>query len=145
MQIIFVGISNKTGKNSKNMQPFEQTTQSGKILLEVEKRIQKKVLKTNFVPFAPADSNGKISYPAKSEIAKNLPTCLDFLITNAPCLVFLLGKIVEEAFLKNMESELSKLKNVLINSSLKIYPFIIPTSIKPTINLSISKSSFCHF
>ena len=62
-KIIFVGITNKEGKN-----PFDSSTKSGAILDAIIAQLDAKCEKTNYVSYAPKDQNGKLRYPTKIEL-----------------------------------------------------------------------------
>lgn len=108
MKILFVGISNKSTL-SGDLKPLDETTATGKIISQIEQRIMKNSVKINLVDFTPLDDLGKIRYPNDFEIQNNMPKLIEFIKSHAPCLVFLLGKLVEKSFFKY--SEMKKIKD----------------------------------
>jgi uracil-DNA glycosylase family 4 len=104
MYVIFVGISNRSNSLGE-LAPLDSSTPTGKIINSIEARLNRECLKTNLVNFTPLGDNGKIRYPNKEEIEVGLIECLEFLRTHSPCLVFLLGKIVEKEILESLNTE----------------------------------------
>ena len=94
-KVVFVGLSNK-----KDKEPFDKTTNSGKIINEVINYLDCECFKLNLVPFAPLNKFGKLRYPTKEEIKKSLN---DFKKTikklNPDCIVGL-GNIVNNELKK---------------------------------------------
>lgn len=66
-KVVFVGLSNK-----KDKEPFDKTTNSGKIISEVINHLEYECFKLNLVPFAPINKFGKLRYPTKEEIKRSL-------------------------------------------------------------------------
>ena len=66
-KVVFVGLSNK-----KDKEPFDKTTNSGKIINEIINCLDCECFKLNLVPFAPLNKFGKLRYPTKEEIQKSL-------------------------------------------------------------------------
>ena len=103
MNVIFVGISNKS--NSKGeMIPFDLSTPSGKIMAKVDLKLGFKSLKTNLVNHTPLDNKGKIRYPNTQEISIGIVEIQKYIDINSPCLVFMLGKIVEKSLSKELKT-----------------------------------------
>ena len=66
-KVVFVGLSNK-----KDKEPFDKTTNSGKIINEIINHLNYECHKLNLVPFTPTDESGKIRYPTNEEIKKSI-------------------------------------------------------------------------
>jgi uracil-DNA glycosylase len=100
--IIWVGLSAKLSRSGRMLSPLDETTPSGKLLSEVESFFPNLTfLRANLVDFPPTDQEGKLRYPTLQECNESLPNLLDKLESIQPKIVFLLGKIVTECFLKS--------------------------------------------
>ena len=118
MQVIFVGISNKSDAMGE-MQPLDKTTPTGKIIHQIEYLLGRDCIKTNLVQFTPVDDHGKIRYPNQDEINTGLVECLALIHSHSPCVVFLLGKLVQKAFFDNLKTK--KLTDSLYQLEENIY------------------------
>ena len=118
VEIMFVGISNKSDAMGE-MQPLDKTTPTGKIIHQIELKLGRECIKTNLVQFTPTDECGKIRYPNSSEIKTGLLECLRLIQSNAPCIVFLLGKLVQKSFFDNLKPK--KLSDDLYQLEENIY------------------------
>lgn len=95
MKIIFVGLSNKPGK-----EPFDASTNSGKVVDIIIKQINCDCFKVNLVNFAPLDQTGKLRYPTKTEIIQSKAEFLDYTYKINPDLIISFGSIVSNELRK---------------------------------------------
>lgn len=114
MRIIFLGLSNK-----KDLLPFDENTNSGKIINEIITKIDDECLKLNLVQYAPLDKNGKLRYPNKREIDNSIPIFLKTVKSFNPDLIIGFGNIV-----KNEISKIDLLKNKIIFKKHPSYIFV---------------------
>ena len=96
--VMWVGLSAKIVEDVKKASPLDNTTQSGKVIAEIESMTSNlNFYKTNVVKCAPLDDNGKLRYPNRRE----MDACIDNLereISNLnPKVIFLLGTQAKEA------------------------------------------------
>jgi ribosomal protein L32 len=91
MKIVFVGLSNKMGK-----EPLDQSTATGKIIARIADRLNAEYYKINLVQFVPVDENGKLRNPTKREIIAGSLNVRKFVDDVKPDRVVLLGKTVFE-------------------------------------------------
>lgn len=101
MNVIFVGISNKSNSNGE-MLPLDILTPSGLIISKVDQKLGFKTSKINLVSHTPLDNNGKIRYPNKEEIDNGVKELKKYFDSHSPCIVFMLGKIVQKAITQNI-------------------------------------------
>jgi uracil-DNA glycosylase len=95
MKIIFIGISNK-----ENKEALDANTATGKIIWQIENALNSygiECVKTNLVSSVPLDEAGKIRYPNALELGLGVELTTSLIKENSPCLVFLLGRIVEKS------------------------------------------------
>jgi hypothetical protein len=81
-----VGLSNKP-----SLEPFDISTNSGKVLQMIIDKSACEFFKINLVDYAPLDSSNKLRYPSKKEIndAKRLNKLLqNNLINEGPVLLY---------------------------------------------------------
>ena len=113
-KVVFIGLSNKKAK-----EPFDKTTNSGKIINEVINRLNYECFKLNLVPYAPIDKFGKLRYPTKEEIKNSLNKLKKELANINPNCIVGLGNIVN--------NELKKIKeyqNILICAKHPSYIYV---------------------
>lgn len=114
MKIIFLGLSNK-----QDLLPFDESTNSGKIINGIINKIDDECLKLNLVQYAPLDKNGKLRYPNKKEINESIPLFLKTIESFNPNLIIGFGNIV-----KNEISKINSLKNKIIFKKHPSYIFV---------------------
>ena len=114
MRIIFLGLSNK-----KDLLPFDESTNSGKIINEIINKLDDECLKLKLVQYAPLDKNGKLRYPNKREIDNSIPIFLETIESFNPDLIIGFGNIV-----KNEISKIDLLKNKIIFKKHPSYIFV---------------------
>ena len=90
--ILWVGISAKIGE-----EPLSETTNTGKLVKQIEAACGKPGYKTNLVKCPPVDENGKLRYPNQAEIAEVKPK-----------VVILLGEKVCSAVEKKLNIKLKR-------------------------------------
>ncbi len=115
MEVIYVGLSNKKNGRGVELPPLDESTNSGKLIKLIDQRSGVDSHKINLVPFTPEDGKGKIRYPNKKEVDESIEECVQYLYQNAPCLVFLLGRLVSKYMLdylktSEIESNIRKVK-----------------------------------
>jgi hypothetical protein len=93
-RIAFVGLTNKVGK-----QPLDDSTSTGKIISEITYGLGQEIesCRINLVQYAPVDSDGKLRYPNKEEIAEGALSLNAWISNNNPDVIVLLGKIVSDS------------------------------------------------
>lgn len=114
MKIIFLGLSNK-----KDLLPFDESTNSGKIINDIINKLDDKCLKLNLVQYAPLDKNGKLRYPNKKEINNSIPIFLKTVKSFNPDLIIGFGNIVKDEI-----SKIDLLKNKIIFKKHPSYIFV---------------------
>jgi len=114
MKIIFLGLSNK-----KDLLPFDESTNSGKIINEIINKVDDECLKLNLVQYAPLDKNGKLRYPNKREIDNSIPIFLKTIKSFNPDLIIAFGNIV-----KNEISRIESLEYKVIFKKHPSYIFV---------------------
>ncbi len=96
-KVFWVGLSAKKIKY-ENESPLSSTTNSGKIISQVEERCAGiSMYKTNIVKCLPLDDRGKLRYPNKFEINLCISNIDCEITALSPSIVFLLGSLVTEA------------------------------------------------
>lgn len=96
-KVFWVGLSAKKTKYD-NERPLSSTTNSGKIIAQVEERCAGiPMYKTNIVKCLPLDDRCKLRYPSKSEIDLCIINLDSEISALSPSIVFLLGGKVTEA------------------------------------------------
>lgn len=95
MKVLFVGISNKLGK-----EPFDELTNSGKIVKKIIDNLNCETYKLNIVSYAPIDDNKKLRYPTKEEINKEIPIFMKKVDKIRPDIIVLFGNIVCDSLKK---------------------------------------------
>ncbi len=91
--IMWVGLSAKKVKDVNKTIPLCNDTNSGKIIEEIEKRLDGfKFYKTNLVKCLPLDENGKLRYPTTSEMNSCVGNLLFEINYFNPKIIFVLGK-----------------------------------------------------
>lgn len=98
MKIVLIGLSNK-----KEMEPFDSSTPSGKIIDKIIDRVDGEFYKLNLVPYAPLDKNGKLRYPNLSEIKMEIPNLKKRINEIHPDLIIGFGSIVGKELKKIKE------------------------------------------
>lgn len=101
--ILWVGISAKIGE-----EPLSETTNTEKLVKQIENACGKSGYKTNLVKCPPVDKNGKLRYPNQSEI----DCCFKYLLAEIaeikPKVVILLGEKVCSAVEKKLNIKLKR-------------------------------------
>ncbi len=94
MKIVFVGLTNKVGK-----QPLDESTATGKVISEIIDGLGKdfEFHKINLVQYAPVDDDGKLRYPNKQELSEGVVSFNDWVLEHNPNIIVLLGGIVSKA------------------------------------------------
>jgi len=111
IDVMWVGLSHKKEKNGEVFLPLGNDTNSGKVILEIEKKLPKLSFhRTNLVKFAPTDGNDKLRYPTISEMENDFPLLLKEIIELKPKIVFLLGSKVSQFVLEKKQHKLIKSK-----------------------------------
>jgi len=96
-QILFVGISNKLGK-----EPFDSSTSSGQIIDQmIEKLPNYDCKKMNYVSYAPLDESGKLRKPNAQELSWAFSDFQNAIQKRIPDLFIVCGKMVEQEFKKH--------------------------------------------
>ena len=113
-KVVFIGLSNK-----KDKEPFDKTTNSGKIINEVINHLDCKCFKINLVPYAPLNESGKLRYPTKEEIAESINYLNEQLENIKPDCIVGLGNMVNKE-LKKIE----KYQNILICETHPSYVYV---------------------
>ena len=103
-KVVFVGLSDK-----KDKEPFDKTTNSGKIINEIINCLDCECFKLNLVPFAPLNKFGKLRYPTKEEIQKSLNQFKKTIKRLNPDCIVGLGIIVN-----NELNKIGEYQNILI-------------------------------
>lgn len=94
--VFWVGLSAVKVDSVKKERPLSSTTNSGKLISEIEQKNKKiDFYKTNLVKCLPLE-NGKIRYPNKSEMRACCKHLTSEISEFKPKLVFLLGKQVSD-------------------------------------------------
>ena len=94
-KVVFVGLSNK-----KDKEPFDKTTNSGKVIDKVINQLDYECFKLNLVPYAPTDKFGKLRYPTKEEIKSSLKNFKKEIEKIKPNCIVGLGNIVNNELKK---------------------------------------------
>lgn len=95
MRILFVGLSNKIGR-----EPFDINTNSGKIVHDIIGKLNHDCYVLNLVQYAPVNIEGKLRYPNKCEINDSIPSFLKRVDELKPDLIIAFGKIVSNELYK---------------------------------------------
>lgn len=106
MKILFVGLSNKIGK-----EPFDETTNTGKVVHQIASMTNDECYFKNLVSYAPVDKNNKLRYPKKNEIDDSLPTFFNYLADIKPDVVISFGTIVSTVL-----SKIDAIDDILISA-----------------------------
>lgn len=88
-KIIFVGITNKEGK-----EPFDSSTKSGAILDVIIDQLDAQCEKMNYVSYAPKDQNGKLRYPTKEELNQAYSEFQANILKHNPDLLVVCGTMI---------------------------------------------------
>jgi DNA polymerase len=107
---MFVGISSQKNKWNKTFMPFDNQTNSGKLLEEIILSLPKiSFHKTNLIKCAPLNELGKIRYPTKEEYKNCFKNFEDELNIVKPKLIFIFGnpaiKAIEQKYKIKLEKE----------------------------------------
>lgn len=87
--ILFVGISNKRDKD-----PFDSSTNSGKIIDSIVRGISCDCYKMNYVSYPPLDDLGRLRYPTKEELRNSFPEFQKKVQMLHPDLIIVCGKMI---------------------------------------------------
>jgi len=113
--IIFLWLSHKNDKNGNLLPAFCESTNSGKIIQKIIKKLpDRNIKKLNLVPFTPLDENQKLRYPT-SEDMENWRSLLQKQLEtiSGEIILFLCGKQVSNFIEKKVAAELEKHKNII--------------------------------
>lgn len=99
--ILWVGISAKIGE-----EPLSETTNTGKLVKQIEAACGRPGYKTNLVKCQPLDKNGKLRYPNQTEIDCCFKNLLAEIKEIKPKVVVLLGENVCSAVEKKLNIKL---------------------------------------
>lgn len=113
-KVAFIGLSNK-----KDKEPFDITTNSGKIINEIIDRLNYNCYKLNLVPYAPIDKSGKLRYPTKKEINESIPFFKQEIDKIKPDCIVGFGRIVNEELKK-----INLYQNILICAKHPSYIYV---------------------
>lgn len=103
--VIFVWLSYKLDKNGKILEAFCDSTNSWKVITELEKWCQWiSIYKTNLVKWVPL-KDGKIRYPNADEKKDWLQKLQDEILVVNPKVVYLFWKIVSDYIIKHLNLE----------------------------------------
>lgn len=103
--VIFVGLSHKYGKNWEVLEAFCETTNSWKVIQQLEEGCGWiSIHKTNLVKWVPL-KNGKIRYPNAEEKKEWLNALLEEISIINPSVVYLFWKQVSDFVIKNIKLE----------------------------------------
>lgn len=92
VNVMWVGLSMKKATDAENCAPLHISTNTGKLVAEIEARCrQARFYKTNLVKFPPLDSKGKLRYPTPEECVLCYPELQNEIQAINPCVVLLLG------------------------------------------------------
>lgn len=109
IDVMWVGLSHKKEKDGKKFFPLSADTNSGKIILEIEKLLPRlNFHRTNLVKSAPVDKDNKLRYPTMSEMDNDYLLLQKEIDELSPKLVFLLGSKVSNFVLKKNKKKLTK-------------------------------------
>ena len=97
-KIVFIGVSNK-----KDKEPFDISTNSGKIIHDIIKELNYDCYKLNLVPYVPLTKEGKLRYPTKEEIKESMPLLKKELREINPNCIISLGNVVSKELKKIKE------------------------------------------
>lgn len=101
--ILWVGISAKIGE-----EPLSETTNTGKLVKQIEAACGKPGYKTNLVKCPPVDKNGKLRYPNQAEIDCCFKNLLAEIAEVKPKVVILLGEKVCSAVEKKLNIKIKR-------------------------------------
>lgn len=101
--IFWVGISAKIGEK-----PLAETTNTGKLVQQIETACGKPGYKTNLVKCPPMDKNGKLRYPNQTEIDCCFKNLLTEIAKVKPKVMILLGEKVCSAVEKKLNIKLKR-------------------------------------
>ena len=92
VNVMWVGLSAKMTPNAENCAPLHASTNTGKLVAEIEAQCPHiNFHKTNLVKFPPLDSKGKLRYPTTEECALCYPELKTEIKSINPRAVLLLG------------------------------------------------------
>ncbi len=119
--IMFVGLSAKFDKDQQIMKPLCSSTNTGKIIDKIEKKINKNIIfhRTNLVNYPPLDKNNKLRYPNKKEMAhcfENL--CREIRQCN-PKIIIMFGEQVSNFIIEALELGHDALKYMFSKTYIK--------------------------
>lgn len=107
--VFWVGLSAKKVSNAEFDLPLDSNTNSGKMLDLIEEHFKAvSFYRTNLVKCLPLDDNQKLRYPNSNEIRKCKNNLIYEIESLKPPIVFLLGKIVFNSILKDIEKPIIK-------------------------------------
>ena len=88
-KVVFVGLSNKP-----SLEPFDTSTNSGKVLQMIIDKCDCEFFKINLVDYAPLDSRNKLRYPSKKEIDDAIPLFVQKIEKINPDVIVSFGNLV---------------------------------------------------
>ena len=95
MKVLFVGLSNKP-----NVEPFDSSTNSGKVVDSIINKLECDCHKVNLVNYAPVNENNKLRYPTTNEISAVIPEFMEFVTNLKPDLIVAFGNVVSNELQK---------------------------------------------
>ncbi|TAL61112.1 MAG: hypothetical protein EPN88_15065, partial [Bacteroidetes bacterium] len=110
VNVMWVGLSAKMVSGAKHCAPLHISTNTGKLVAEIEKLCHHiNFYKTNLVKFPPLDSEGKLRYPTLEECALCYPELQIELKSINPRVVLLLGSKTATFVLRQLGLQMPKL------------------------------------
>lgn len=109
VDVIWVGLSNKKETDDKDFFPLNADTNSGKIIVEIERLLPRLSFhRTNLVKSAPVDKDNRLRYPTELEMESDYSLLQKEIEELNPRVVFLLGSKVSNFVLKKNKKKLIK-------------------------------------
>jgi DNA polymerase len=110
VNVMWVGLSAKKTTDAENCAPLHISTNTGKLVAEIEARCcNTSFYKTNLVKFPPLDSKGKLRYPTHEECALYYPELQIEIQTIDPDVILLLGNKTATFVLRQLGLQMPKL------------------------------------
>src|SRR3989338_6224757 len=110
VNVMWVGLSAKMTPNAENCAPLHASTNTGKLVAEIEAQCPHiSFHKTNLVKFPPLDSKGKLRYPTPEECTLYYPELQIEIQTINPRVVMLLGNKTAAFVFRQLGLQIPKL------------------------------------
>ena len=111
--VMWVGLSAKQVGNYKDAVPLDKSTNTGKVIAEIESRNENvQYYRTNVVKCAPLDNEGKLRYPTREELSICMNNLQSEISNLKPKVVFLLGGLAQEAVERKYKVKFKKKKDL---------------------------------